>query len=277
MTPALDALHPRLQALCTPSGTISIWAGPVGGPPVFARDADATHYAASTTKVAILVALFRAVEARRLSLDEEIEVRNEFASVRPELGTFEVDVEDDNDDEVATRLGQTAPLGWLAERMIVRSSNVATNLVLARVGVDATNEVWRSVGATRSMTDRGIEDPARLDGVNNLVTAADLAALFSAIALGTAASPESCEMMMDILLAQEYRDDLPAGLPPGTPIATKNGWVNNVRHGAAVVLPTGEPPFVLVVCTTTTLGHDEGATLLAKISEAAWHDRKSFT
>ncbi|NUT35593.1 MAG: serine hydrolase [Hamadaea sp.] len=280
MTPELDALRADLDALVDGghAGTVSIWAGPVGGPPVFTRDADATHYAASTMKVAVLVALHRAAEAGLLSLTDEVEVRNEFTSVQPGAGTFAIDASDDNDDAVSGRLGGRASLGWLSERMIVRSSNLATNLLIERLGAVRADEVWRSVGAAHSVTGRGIEDAAaRAAGVTNLVTAADLAALMSAIASGTAATPASCREMMRVLRAQEYREDLPAGLPPGTPVAVKNGWVTGVRHGAAVVLPADEPPFTLVICTTTLLGEAEGAALVARIAAAAWRDRKAFT
>lgn len=291
MTPALQALRPMLDAAADTtasnvigesSGTVSIWAGPIGGPAVFARDPDVTHYAASTTKVAIMVALHRAAEAGRLRLDDEVLVRNEFRSVLPTGGTFAIDLDDDSDGAVMARIGARATLRWLCERMIVRSSNLATNLVLTAVrdaaGAEAANDVWRSVGATHSRTDRFIEDgPARSAGITNQVTAADLAALFSGIAGGTAAAPSSCKAMMRTLLAQEIRDDVPAGLPPGTPVAAKNGWITGVRHGAAVVLPTGEKPFVLVVCTTTGLAEAEGAALVARVAEAAWRDRKAFT
>jgi len=281
MTPALDALRPDLDTIAD-GGTISIWAGPVGGPAAYARDADVPHYAASTTKVAIMVALHRAAEAGQLKLDDEVLVRNEFRSVLPTGGTFAIDLNDDSDGSVIARTGARATLRWLCERMIVRSSNLATNLVLQRIresaGPDAVNEVWRSVGATHSRTDRYIEDAAaRSAGFTNHVTAADLAALFSAIAGGTAARPAGCEAMMRTLHAQELRDDLPAGLPPGTRVAAKNGWITGVRHGAAVVMPAGEPPFVLVVCTTTGLDEAEGAKLVARVAEAAWRDRKAFT
>jgi len=275
MTPELDALTTDLDKL---EGTVSIWAGPVGGPPTFTRNADATHYAASTMKVAVLVALLRAAEAGELSLADEVEIRNEFPSVQPGAGAYGIDVTDDNDEQVSGRLGEQAKLGWLAERMVVRSSNLATNLLIARLGTDPVNEVWRSVGARHSVTGRGIEDAAaRSAGVTNLVTAGDLAALFSAIAAQIAASPASCAEMMRILLGQEYREDLPAGLPPGTPVAAKNGWVTGVRHGAGVVLPPDEPPFTLVVCTTTLLDEAAGAALVARIAAAAWRDRKAFT
>jgi beta-lactamase class A len=250
-------------------GTISIWQGPVGGPPTLVRHPDATHYAASTMKLAVLVALFRAAERGDVDLGSEVVVRNEFTSVLPGGGEFAIDFEDDNDPLM--RLGEVVTLRWLAERMIVRSSNIATNVLIGIVGTDAVNRVWRDVGATHSVTGRGIEDAAaREAGISNLVTAADLAALVSAIALGTAARAESCAEMMRILEAQEYRDDLPRGLPPGTRVACKNGWVTGVRHCAAVVFPAGAPAYTLVVCSTTDLGEADGADLLARIAAVTY-------
>ena len=77
------------------------------------------------------------------------------------------------------------PLRWLADRMIVRSSNLATNIVIGQVGLPAVAEAWALAGARHSVTGRGIEDfAAREAGITNLVTAADLAALLGALATG---------------------------------------------------------------------------------------------
>ncbi|WP_034593530.1 serine hydrolase [Hamadaea tsunoensis] len=279
MTRALDALRPDLEALTSTGGTVSIWAGPIDGPPAYAWNEDAGHYAASTMKVAVMAAAFRAAERDELDLGAQVDIVNRFTSAHPGAPAYAIDADDDNDEAVTSRIGGRADLGWLIERMIVRSSNLATNLVIEQLGGTAgVNEVWRAVGAKRSVTGRGIEDAAaREAGVTNTVTAADLAALFSALARHDIATTESCDAMLRILLAQEYRDDLPAGLPEGTPVAAKNGWVTGVRHGAAVVLPDDEPPFTLVICTSTDLGEAEGAALVARIAEAAWRDRKAFT
>jgi beta-lactamase class A len=126
-------------------------------------------------------------------------------------------------------------------------------------------------GALRSVVGRGIEDAAAAEaGITNLVTAADLAALLGTIA---ASQPE----MLDILLAQERSEDLAAGLPAGTRVAHKNGWIDGVRHAAGIVFPDDAPPFVLAVCATTpwaTSGHDDAACqLVARIAAAAWAGR----
>ena len=162
--------------------------------------------------------------------------------------------------------------------MITTSSNLATNLVLARVGLPAVTAVWPLVGARGSVVARGIGDMAAADaGLTNLVTAADVAALLGGIALGSVASAPACRSMVDTLLAQERREDLAAGLPPGTRVAAKNGWIIGVRHAAGVVFPDDAPPYVLAVCTSIPWAvnspGDKACQLVARISAAAWSRR----
>ncbi|MEV1329997.1 serine hydrolase [Micromonospora costi] len=272
--------------LDTVPGTVSAYVGRPGAAPAWTRQPDATHYAASTMKVAVLVALHRAAEAGTLDLDAPVPVANAFDSAQPGAPRFTCARHYDNDDEVWARVGGTAPLRWLARRMIVRSSNLATNLLIGHVGLPAVADVWALAGARHSVTGRGIEDFAARDaGITNLVTAADLAALLGAVATGATrpgplASPAACAAMLDVLAGQEHREDLAAGLPPGTRIAHKNGWVRGVRHGAGVVFPDDAPPYTVVVCTTADEG--DGATddadedacrLIADISARVWAAR----
>ncbi|MEV4721996.1 serine hydrolase [Micromonospora noduli] len=266
-------------------GTVSAYVGRLDAPPTWTRHADAGHYAASTMKVAVLAALHRAAETGALDLDAPVPVVNDFDSAQPGAPRFANAQPYDNDDAVWDRIGGTASLRWLADRMIVRSSNLATNLVLGHVGLPAVAEVWALAGARNSVTGRGIEDfAAREAGITNTVTAADLAALLGALATGAdtpgpLASPAACTTMLDVLLAQEHREDLAAGLPAGTRIAHKNGWVRGVRHGAGLVLPDDAPPYLIAVCTTTGLAggddqvEDDACLLLAHISTQAWAAR----
>lgn len=266
-------------------GTISAYVGRPDAPPTWTRHPDAAHYAASTMKVAVLAALHRAAEAGTLDLDAPVPVVNEFDSAQPGAPRFSCAQHYDNDDAVWDRLGGTASLRWLADRMIVRSSNLATNLVIGHVGLPAVAEVWARTGARTSVTGRGIEDfAAREAGITNTVTAADLAALLGALATGAdtpglLASPAGCTAMLDVLLAQEHGEDLAAGLPEGTRIAHKSGWVSGVRHGAGLVLPDDAPPYLIIVCTTTDLAggddevEDDACRLLAHISAQVWAAR----
>jgi beta-lactamase class A len=279
--PTLARLQPTLDAV---PGTVSVWCGPPGRPPVYARLPDEPHYAASTMKVAVMAAAYRLAEAGRLDLDAEVLVHDEFPSALGDGTTYRSTADYDNDPQPWERLGRTARLRWLVRRMIVRSSNLATNLVLERVGMAAVAEVWAAVGARRSTVARGIQDYAAEDaGLSNVVTASDLAALLAAVYLGARrsahgdralASPEACEEMLSNLLAQEVTDDVVRGLPPGTAVAHKNGWVDGIRHSAAVVLPPDAPAYVLVTCVSAPLGDEEACDLVARVAAASWSDRR---
>ena len=251
------------QELAAAPGTVSAYVGPLDGPPAYTRLPDATHYGASTMKVAVLVALYRS----GLDLDAPVTVHNAHHSALAGGAVFGNDPIDDSDQLTWARIGGTASLRWLAERMIVRSGNLATNLCIEAVGLPAVAEVWRDAGARHSVTDRGIEDLAARDaGLENLVTAADLAALFGLV---VRRDPE----LLPVLEAVEQREDLAAGLPPGTRLAHKSGWVTGVRHGAGVVFPADAPPYTVVVCTSTSLPDEAACRLVAGVSAAAWAAR----
>jgi beta-lactamase class A len=244
-------------------GTVSVWIGPTaaGAPATYERDADAIHYAASTMKIAVLAALYESSD----DLDAEIPVVNDFVSAKPGAPRFAIDRDDDS--EVWDRLGDSATLRWLARRMIVRSSNLATNLLLSRVGIDAVREILRRAGAARMTVNRGIEDVAARDaGLDNVITARDLAGLMATIDTWP---PET----LDVLLAQEDRDDLARGLPPGTPIAHKSGWTSRVRHSAGIVFPDDAPPYVIVVAITGFESDRDACTLIALVSATSWENR----
>ena len=83
----------------------------------------------------------------------------------------------------------------------------------------------------------------------NTTTAADLATLLRCDRERKVLSPSSSALMRDILLAQEFNEKIPAGLPPGTRVAHKTGEITAVSHDAAIVYPPGRKPYVLVVLT----------------------------
>lgn len=237
---------------------------------------DAQHYAASTMKLPLLLAAYRLAAAGRLDLDAEVPVHNEFTS---QVGSgFGVVQADDSDPQPWERLGQTATLRWLCRRSIVRSSNLATNLVLERVGLDAVGEAIAACGATGVSVARGINDYAARDqfGDGNLITTRGLATILSALQHGTAADRATCYAVLEVLAANEVGTDLRAGLPPGTWVAHKNGWVTDVVHDAGLVRPPDARPFVLAVATTAPWPGDVAHSFIASITAAVWEHRSSL-
>lgn len=263
----------RMLLATTPTGegTVSAWLAGLDGAAALAREPDAVHYAASTMKVPLVVAGYRRHDRGEVDLDAEVTVHNRFASAA-DGSPYSLDQDDDQDDWTWERLGRTVSLRALAEHALVCSGNLATNLVLEQVGAAEVARVLTEAGcspATRVV--RGIEDlAAARAGLNNLVTAPDLGRVLLGIANRSLASGASCAEVEGVLLRQQHRDGIPAGLPSGTYVANKTGWVDGITHDIALVRPEGRPPYVLVVLTTVDVSEDDGQSFIADLSRIAW-------
>jgi beta-lactamase class A len=253
------------------TGHFAMWLGRTDGTPEFTYAGDELHYSASTMKLPVAIAMMRKVETGELSLDQPVRVHNDFASAAPGE-RFGVRREEDDAPATWDHLGEQVPLRWLASEMISWSSNLATNLVLELAGVDETQAALAPRGA--SAIRRGIDDtPAREAGISNELTAADLAAALVAVGNDTAASPVSCGYLRDLLAANHWNGQIPAGLPDGVRVEHKNGWDTGIRHDAGIVRPDDADPFVLVVLTTSELPDDDAQQLIADIAAVAWQHR----
>jgi beta-lactamase class A len=272
--PAKAPLALRLEPFFhRPGATVAVAYRNLGSGAAFARNETETFHAASTMKVPVMMALFQAVDAGELRLDEPIPVRNQFPSL-VDGSPFSLDPKEDGDPDLYQALGSTRPLEELIRRMIVRSSNLATNLLIEKIGASRANDVMRSLGAYRIRVLRGVEDEkAYQAGLNNTVTAEDLAVALSALAQGGTFTASSSARMVEILKGQEFNEKIPALLPPGTPVAHKTGDITGVHHDAAIVYPPGESPYVLVVLTAGFQDEKEADRTIAEISRIVWDRR----
>lgn len=235
-------------------------------------ETEALH-AASTMKIPVMMALFQMVDSGELKLTDPIPVRNEFESI-VDGSKYSLDPKEDGDPELYQALGQTRPLEELIRRMIVRSSNLATNLLIEKIGASRANDLMRSLGAYQIRVLRGVEDnKAYRAGLNNVVTAKDLAIALTALAKGETFTPASNAKMIEILKAQEFNEKIPAYLPQGTPIAHKTGDITGIHHDAAIVYPPGEAPYVLVILTEGFQDEKEANRLIAEMSRIVWQNR----
>lgn len=271
-----EALTSYIADLPDP-GEFSIWFGPLVGPAALAHHADHQHYAASTMKLALVISAYRQADRGAIDLDSSVKVHKDFASV-VEGQRFEMEPSEDSDQQTWSRMEAKVSLRWLANRSIVKSGNLATNLLLEVVSLAAVAETLHVLGADLSVIARGIEDaPAREAGLENLVTAADLARTLQELAAHRVASPQSCDDILATLAAQQINDAIPVGLPPGTRVAHKSGWVTGISHDAAIVYPEDAPPYVLVVCTTSDLSEQDSLALIARAAQASWADRRALS
>ncbi|HEX6135044.1 MAG TPA: serine hydrolase [Longimicrobiales bacterium] len=226
-------------------------------------------HAASTMKVPVLLELYRRAASGRLRLDDTMPVTATFRSIA-DTSHYTLSSEDDSEHTLYGRVGERVAFRELARLMTVRSSNLATNILIDTLRAPAIQETTDRVGGWGMRVLRGVEDiPAFNAGMNNTTTALGLARVLAAIARCDVLPRAECDEVLDVLAAQEFNEMIPAGLPAGTRIAHKTGSITGIRHDGAIVLPEGSPPYVLVVLTR---GADSAAVrrVSADVARLTW-------
>jgi beta-lactamase class A len=209
--------------------------------------------------------VFRQVERGELALDAPVHVRNRFTSIVNQE-PFMLDLGRDADPDVYGHLGRTLTVRELAYWMITKSSNLATNLLVDVIGIPAIQFALDELEIDGVRVLRGVEDSrAFAAGLNNEVTANGLLKLLRMLAEGKAYSQQSCEAMLEILLDQQYRSGIPAGLPKAARVAHKTGNISTVHHDAGIVFLDGRKPYVLVILTQFSAAQGRG-TAVADVS-----------
>ncbi len=226
--------------------------------------ADEPFHAASTMKIPVLIELFHQVREGKLKLNDPLPVKNEFHSL-VDGSVYTLDAADDSEAELYKAVGQTRTHRQLCELMITVSSNLATNLLIERLGVDNIRATVHSLHADGMNVLRGVEDNKAYEkGLNNTTTARGLQQLLEAIAHGEAVDEDGSRQMIEILERQKFNEGIPAGLPPGTRVAHKTGEITKIHHDAAIVF--APRPFVLVILVRGIADIKVSAALMADIT-----------
>lgn len=211
--------------------------------------AERWFHAASTIKLSVLLGVYGAIHERRLVPQSRLHVRNRFRSAY-DGSSFRILSERDADSEVQSAIGKTMRIGELARNMIVRSSNLSTNLLLDLLGIEFLQRVLEQYDLSGIDLRRGVEDELAFEhGINNRVTADGLLHLLRLIAEERAFSPEISRAMLDILHDQEFRSGIPAGLPAHARVAHKTGEISTVAHDAGIVYLPKRKPYVVAILT----------------------------
>jgi beta-lactamase class A len=233
-------------------------------------DAHVRMHAASTMKVPVMMELFRRRAAGELAMDRGLVLRNAFTSIA-DGQTYSLTAGDDSDPALYGRVGGEVAVGELMERMITRSSNLATNALIALAEPARIAELMERIGAGDMRVLRGVEDDAAFRaGMNNSTTADALMRVMRAVADPSVLGADASREMQEILRRQEFTEMIPAGLPAGTRVANKTGNITRIAHDAAIVYPPGRAPYVLVVLTRGFADENAAAAVGRDISAAVW-------
>jgi len=235
----------------------------------FSMQGDRWFHAASTIKVAVLLAVFRAADEGRLRLDDSLHVRNRFFSAA-EGSPLHLNCDSDAMPELYQAIGRTVKISTLAEGMISSSSNLATNLLLDFLGVEYARNVLRAAQVDGVELRRGVEDHAAFEkGINNEATANGLLTLLSAVR-GDFLTSESKEQAIRILLQQRFNSMIPAGLPAHAAVAHKTGEISTACHDVGIVYLPEREPYIAVILTEFNSEGEGRRETVAAVSEAIY-------
>src|SRR5207253_4100482 len=122
----------------------------------FSLRGDRWFHAASTIKVAVLLAVFRAADGGRLRLNDSLHGRNRFFSAAG--GTvFHVAADRDATPELYQSIGRTAKISVLARAMISGSSHLPPTLPLDFLIVECARTALRDARGDGVALRRGVE------------------------------------------------------------------------------------------------------------------------
>ena len=210
---------------------------------------DETFHPASTIKVHVMMEVFRQAEQGLFTLKDRLPITNSFTSIA-DRSPFSLNRHDDAEQTLYARIGETETIAELTRLMIVRSGNLATNILVEKVGATNVNDFIRALGIQGVQFLRGIEDKAAFRlGMNNSATARGLTQTMTLIAEKKVVSQQASESMLEILLGQEFNESIPALIPQSARVAHKTGWTGDVYHDTGVVYPEDREPYAISILT----------------------------
>lgn len=213
-------------------------------------NSNASMPAASTIKIPVMVEVFQQMAEGKLDLNRVVHLT---ASDR-DWGWGEL---------CDAPLGSGYTVSQLLWKMITRSDNTATNMLIRLVGRSSINATMHGLGLTHTH----VADYIRSDGdIRSLrSSASDMARLLDAIARDQLIDSWSSRQMMLILEGQKHNSLLPVPLPKDIKIAHKTGELHDTLNDVGIVEDQREP-YVIAVMTTSLPTLDVGRSFIRGVS-----------
>ena len=163
--------------------------------------------------------------------------------------------------------GTTYTLEELAYHMIAESDNVATNMLIGVLGMDAVNAEAAQLGLSGTSLHHTMMDTVAIDPELNSTTSDDAARLLAMVASGSLVNADASALAESFLEAQTVDTGLDAGVPDDVVVAHKTGTIEEAVHDGGIVY--ARQPYVLVVMTQG-LEYGEVAALIEQVSATVY-------
>lgn len=266
----MDNLKCRIEEAVTASGAqIGVAISHLESGEEVMFNADTPVPLASVVKIPVLVEAFRQIGEEHFVLEDRWRLEHHCKALGSGILT-------QFDDDLMLTVKDLLTL------MITVSDNTATDIVIQRLGIEAIDNTMHRLGLTQTHVARTLaeifadmlpspdpdqnpyelarweaEHGVRRDGFayslgdnNNVGTPREMNRLLTMIFNVELLDRAACDLMLDILLKQQYHDRLPRFLPPGTPVAHKTGTLNGIRNDCGIIY-AGESSHVAVSVLAT--------------------------
>lgn len=211
---------------------------------------------ASIIKIPILIELMRQVEAGTLTLEQE-------------LAMLEEDVVSGAGELQFQPVGTSFTLEFLAREMIRISDNVATNLLIKRVGLASVSRWLTDNGYNFTQLNRIMMDfDAIAAGRQNYTSPKEISEMLINLSRGKYVSVRSSDFIMELLLNCADRTTIPSKLPSTVRVAHKTGTLDYVRGDAGIIL--GDNPLALSVFVEGFESLEEAEFVIGQFAKLAW-------
>ena len=213
--------------------------------------------AASLIKLFIMVSVFEKISAGHIDPDEAVSFseseRVNGAGLLQHLSA-----------------GTARTILELIDLMITESDNIATNLLIDRIGMDSVNSRIQCLGYKDTKLCRRMMDfDAAAAGRENHTSVMDTAQLLDQIHRTSCIDKVADTAMIRILERQTDRCKIPLLLPQGTICQHKTGELPGAEHDAGIVYsPAG--PYVLSVMSDGLPDPERGRQVVANLSRAVY-------
>ncbi|NPV70150.1 MAG: serine hydrolase [Firmicutes bacterium] len=229
-----------LDAIGSAKGTYGVYFKLLGTSQVVDIRSSEAFFAASCYKMPLVLMLYEMAASGEIDLEEKVEYTREDR----ELGTGII---------VGYRYGSQFSLRKLAELAVVKSDNVAGNMLVRRLGKDRFLEYQTRSGAAVLPVESNVSSPA------------DLGLFAERLWRFSQDGGELGDELLGYFIETEHKDRIAAGLPPQVKVANKIGtWPGSVNDVGIVW--DGEINYVLAVMSKDVPSVDAACDVISALS-----------
>lgn len=238
--------------------TVSMSVENLKGKKLFVHNEAAKVPSASVIKIPIMIELMEQVHAGKINLGEKY-----ILSAADKTGGSGIIA---NEEE-----GIMYTLEELCREMIRVSDNTATNILIKKIGMENVNARLEQLGATHTRLNRVMMDTEAVkQGRENWINTLEINELLRKIYSNEVASPQLCNLMINILKKCEDNTTIPRNLPKELEIAHKTGGLPYVRGDAAIVYT--EKPIILSIFVQGFKTTEEAEKIIGDLAVLAVND-----